>query len=270
MKKHILNFLKIFGFIITFSVIGAILYILKILVFDKENTMSRNIAETFHPLISVIIVTVLFNKIIDKNKYNINVSNKIENIIFGLLFGIGWIGMSILILFLNGNILFDEIQYIQNIHLWMILALISAISNIYLTLGYTFSLLKNEYNTITAIIITTMITIMLNWSRSDGGIIAILNIATMNIFMSLLLVYKNIISSIIAFAVWNIIGFLLGIIEYGNFPVLINSTIAGNEIITGGKYKLEGSIISLLVTILGIISISFIMEKDKENKSNFA
>jgi hypothetical protein len=252
------------------------------------------------------MVNLLFGKIIDKNKYRINIFTKTieSNIrvvrklqflnkfpikmavfqdfrtfsprpktarlvrqptglsnksIFWILFYIGWIGIPILILFLGGNLKWGEFQYIPKLYLWIISSAISSIAFQYLILGYIFHLIRNEYNEIIAIVITISFSLLFIKDSLGAGMIYTLNIVTMSVLLSLLLIYTNLMIPIIAFALWNITGFLLDLIVYSNYPAIVNSSISGNEIITGGIKKLEGSIIVLFVNIAAILLILYFM-----------
>jgi hypothetical protein len=57
----------------------------------------------------------------------------------------------------------------------------------------------------------------------------------------------------------------------GDNPILINCTILGNNIISGGTYKLEGSILVLLINVINIIVLMILIKNTKDkNKSNCA
>jgi hypothetical protein len=113
---------------------------------------------------------------------------------------------------------------------------------------------KKEYNSLTATIITTLLFTLLHGGAFNAGIIAVINVITMSVFMSLLLVYTNtLIAPIMVHGIWNIIGSLMGYVSLAeDYPVLINSIIIGNKTITGGEYKLEGSVIVLILNITAV------------------
>jgi membrane protease YdiL (CAAX protease family) len=212
----------------------------------------------------------LFHNIICKNKFQkIDLNKLIKNSVLGIFLGIGWIGIPILILLLIGKFQWGEINYIPYLYLWIISAFLNVIMQEYLVRGFIFNLLQKKYSVIIAVIVTTIIFTLFHGGAFEVGIIAVFNVLTMSVFVSLLLIYTtNLLSSIIVHAIWNIIGFLLGNVALADdYPVLINCIINGNKIISGGIYKLEGSIIVLFVNIILIILLLFLI-KNKENINN--
>jgi len=266
MKKHIVIVLKILLFFILWAVIMIPIGSIEII---KGNQALQRFFWELIPLLSVIIITILFNIIVEKNKFQNIIFNKtLKNSAFGILFGIGWIGIPILILAIIGVLQWGEINYISYLFVWIISALFNVIMQEYLVRGYIFNSLKKEYNVIIAIIITTIIFTLFHGGAFEAGIIAVLNVLTMSVFVSLLLIYTtNLLAPIIVHAIWNIIGFLFGfVILADDYPVLMNCTINGNNIISGGIYKLEGSIIVLFINIILILLLLLLIKKNINNK----
>lgn len=270
MKNHLFVLLKSVGF---FTLWGVLLFITNELDFIKESAFLRLWLEVL-PLFFVIMTTLFFVKIIEKNTINMGLFDTImKNGLLGLIFGICWIGIPIFLLFVFGTIKFSGINSIPYLWIWILSALINVIMQEYLVRGYLFSLIKKEYNILAATIITTLLFTLLHGGAFDAGIIAVINVITMSVFMSLLLVYTNtLIAPIMAHGIWNIVGSLMGYISLADdYPVLINSIIIGNQIITGGEYKLEGSVIILILNIINIIILIWLIKKKKKKiwgKSN--
>jgi membrane protease YdiL (CAAX protease family) len=193
----------------------------------------------------------------------------IRNCVIGILFGITWIGITISIAFLVGSFHWGNINYIPYLWTWIISILLNVMMQEYLVRGYLFRLLKIEYNTMVSIIITTVIFTLLHGGAFEAGIIAVLNVITMSIFISLLLVYTdNLLVPIITHSLWNIIGSLLGCVSLADdYPILVNCTLTGNEIISGGKYKLEGSIIVLIINMINIVLLIIFINNRKKGKN---
>ena len=191
------------------------------------------------PLVSVIISTILFYNIIDKNKFQkMGLNKSIKNSVLGLLFGICWIGIPIFVLLFIDKFQFGEINYIPYLFIWILSALLNVIMQEYLVRGYIFNLLQKEYNVIVTVIVTTAIFTLFHGGAFEAGIIAVLNVLTMSIFVSLLLIYTtNLLAPIIVHAIWNITSSLMGCVTLADdYPVLVNCIIKGNNIISGGEY----------------------------------
>jgi membrane protease YdiL (CAAX protease family) len=273
MKKHLFVFGKSICFLALWASIISLLVIPTIHEppFIKKEAVFLRFWWELLPLLAVIIVTVVFIKFFTKNKYLYkgDFNRIIKNLITGIIFGITWIGITIIIAFLAGSFHWGNFNHIPYLFIWIISIFINAAMQEYLVRGYLFKLLKIEYSTIVAVIATTVLFTLLHGGAFEAGIITVLNIITMSVFMSLLLLYtNNLITSIIAHGLWNIIGALLGCISLASdYPILVNCTLTGNEIISGGKYKLEGSIIVLVINMINIVLLIVFMAKNKKSQS---
>ncbi|GIN93226.1 hypothetical protein J22TS1_42770 [Siminovitchia terrae] len=90
-----------------------------------------------------------------------------------------------------------------------------------------------------------------------------LNVVSMSIVVTLLLEFTGtIVAPIIAHFIWYTIGEIIlgGVSLASDYPTLLKSTFQGNPLISGGIYKIEGSIIVLLVNLI-LITYLFIMNK---------
>jgi membrane protease YdiL (CAAX protease family) len=236
------------------------------IVFIKNNPAVFRFILELGPCLAVIIPTILFIKIIDKNKIVIGTYKNVgKDIIIGLVTGIIWICLPVGILYFMGILHFEKYEKVTYSALWIISAIINIIMQEYLVRGYLFSLIKTNYNTIAASIVTTIIFVLMHGITDP---ISMLNVLTMSIFVTLLLVYTgNLIATILAHGIWNIIGSLLGCVALGSdYPVLINSTLAGNILLTGGEHKMEGTIIVFAINCIGIIIVWLMIYKRTHNR----
>ena len=266
MKKYLSVFIKISGFFALWILLVALQSIPAVSepAFTVGNTPIRRFWRELLPLISVAIVTFIFIRIVEKDSLKIKLLNETgKNSALGVLTGIEWIGIPVLILYAAGFFHFGAVDNIPYLYVWIVSALLNVIMQEYLVRGYIFELLKREYNLTASIIVTTAIFTLFHGGAFEAGIIAVLNVITMSVFMSLLLVHtKSLLAPIIAHAVWNITGSLLGCVSLASdYPVLINSTITGGKIISGGTYKLEGSVFVLLANMVNITALSVLIRK---------
>ena len=270
MKKHLIIIAKIFSFFV-FWILGLIVYEIPSIgdpVFTKNNEAIRRFWWELLPLISVLFVTMFFVKIIEKNKIKICLLNNIvKNVLFGIIVGVIWFSIPIIILCIMGNLQFGIINNIPYLFVWIISVLLNVFMQNILVRGYIFELLRKDYNLLTSIMVTTLIFTLFHGGAFEAGLIAVLNVFTMSIFMSLILIYsKSLLVPIIVHGFWNIVGSLLGCVSLADdYPILINTTIAGNKIISGGIYKLEGSIFVLIMNLLFIIVLIILLNRKKSN-----
>ncbi len=149
--------------------------------------------------------------------------------------------------------------------MWFISVILNAVMQEFLVRGYLFSLFKEAFNAAAAVIITTILFSAMHGSAFEAGIIAVLNVLTTSVFASLLLLYTgSLLAPVIVHILWNGIGGLvLGVVSLdGDYPSLWNSVMSGNDLISGGHHKFDGSIIVLLVNVLLIAFMSFRIKKN--------
>ena len=136
----------------------------------------------------------------------------------------------------------------------------------YLVRGYLFALFREKYNTITAVIITTVLFTAMHGGAFEAGVVAVLNVVTMSVFVSLLLIYtESIITPIIVHFIWNSIGRLIfGVVSMADdYPNLWDSNLSGNNLISGGVFKIEGSIVVFAINIILIAIMLYLLKKRK-------
>lgn len=223
------------------------------------------------PLIFAIILTFIFIKFIDKDKFQIKISILSSKNIIAIVIGLCWIFIPIFILRLLGYLEFNGKNTVTQLPIWIIAMLINVIMQELLVRGYIFNLFKESYSSIVAVIVTTLLFLALHGGAFEEGIIAILNIITMSIFMSLLLIYTdNLLVPIIVHFIWNCVGSIgVGLISVAeDYPVLWNFSITGRKLISGGLMKLEGSIVVTAINFILVIIICFV-KRHRDNSLIF-
>jgi membrane protease YdiL (CAAX protease family) len=233
--------------------------------FIRENGAFLRLWWELLPFLGIALATFIFIVIIEKNSVKVSILTDFgKNSLYGLVLGIVWLGFVILILFLTGHYRPGNINYVPYFNIWLISVFINVVMQEYLVRGYLFSLFNKEYNLIIAIAVTTVLFTLMHGGAFESGIIAVLNVVTMSVFVSLLLVFtRSLLAPIIAHFIWNSIGCLvLGVVSLADdYPNLISPIMTGNNIITGRNTKIEGSIIVLIVNIFLIAFLLFGLRK---------
>ena len=136
-----------------------------------------------------------------------------------------------------------------------------------------YSLIKQKYNTITAVIVTTAIFTALHGGAFESGIIPVLNVLTTSLLLTSAFEFTgSLITPIIMHGVWNAVGALVlgGVSLADDYPNLFITSFTGNEIISGGACKIEGSIFVLIINIILIgIFILFRRKNELDNKAQY-
>lgn len=98
--------------------------------------------------------------------------------------------------------------------------------------------------------------------------IAVLNVLTMSLFMTVLLEWtKSLWAPIMAHFMWNAIGALVlnGVSLAEDYPHLFITVFVGNDIFSGVQCKLEGSIVVLVINIFFVTYILHLWRR-KQNR----
>ena len=220
------------------------------------------------PLLSIIVLTLIF-LLIDKRKTQLHLTGKlVNNIILGCVTGSVWIGISVGILSIIGVVHIDGRNQISMLWLWMVSAFLNTVMQEMLVRGYLYQMLKSNYNTVAAVIVSTGLFTFAHGGAFEAGILPVLNVITMSLFVTAVLEYTDsLIAPIVIHFLWNGVGAIIlgGVSLAEDYPHLFNMVISGNPILSGGSCKIEGSIIVLLMNL--ILMIGFIIAKKEKNRN---
>jgi membrane protease YdiL (CAAX protease family) len=264
MKKHITTAIKVIAFFVLWgaivSIIMGITPIAEPVFLSGNNALLRLWWEII-PLLCVLLITIVFVLVVEKKKVCVPLlKNPLKDTALGLILGFVWLAGVILPLFLLGNLTLGEKHTVSYLWIWFISALLNAAMQEYLIRGYLLVLLKDKYNIFVAVIITTIIFTAMHGGAFEAGAIAVFNVISMSVFVSLLLVYtKSLLAAILVHFIWNGVGCMIfGIVSLaGDYPSLWNGVLSGDSFISGGAAKLEGSIVVSIVNLLLIIFMGY-------------
>ncbi|CEE00572.1 hypothetical protein BT1A1_0720 [Caldibacillus thermoamylovorans] len=223
----------------------------------------------FAPFAILILFSVIFISLIEKGKIKIPVASRFfKNSIIGVLIGVLWLGSVVAVLFLTKTMNIQDQNNIDYIWLWIVASLLNVVMQELLVRGYLYQLWKQNYNVIVATVLTTILFAAMHGGAFEAGIIPVLNVVSMSVFVTLLLEYTGtIVAPIIAHFIWNTIGAIIfgGVSLASDYPHLLNSTFQGNSFISGGSFKIEGSIIVLVVNLLLITTLFILIKRPDSN-----
>ena len=209
-------------------------------------------------------ISVIFYFIERKNITIVPMHQSFKSIVLGIWAGSLWLGVVILTLFATNTISFLGKNSISYLAIWAISCFLNVIMQEVLVRGYIYQLLKRNYSIFVSAIVTTTLFLFCHGGAIEAGIIPILNIVTMSIFMTLALEYtQSIITPIIIHFVWNFIGGIIlgGVSLTDDYPSVFRLAYHGNELLTGGVCKIEGSIVVLIVNIIFIVLFYYLLKK---------
>jgi membrane protease YdiL (CAAX protease family) len=271
MKKHLLTTAKAIGFILVWvALISLMVPIAKSGFLQDSAALSRLLWE-FLPLAGVLLVTFIFVRVVEKNKIQIPIlKNPLNNVVLGLALGIVWIFGSVGTLYLLGNFRLGAKNEVSYLAIWFLAVLLNATMQEYLVRGYLFSLLREKHNTALAIAATTILFTAMHGGAFGAGTTLVLNVITMSVFVSLLLVYTgSLLAPIIVHFIWNGVGRLVfGAVSLADdYPSAWAPLLTGHRLLSGGAAKIEGSVVVLAANLILIAFMLFLIRKQRKGRA---
>ena len=224
----------------------------------QENHALLRLWQEAVPLLAVLAATWLFAGKIGGEAGFPPLAGKdwVKSLLFGALVGAGWLITSTLLLVLMGWLQLEGTNHVSALAIWFSALAINVIMQEYLVRGYLFLIIKERHSMLAAVIITTILFTLMHGLQ--GGVLGVANVVAASLVFTLLLVRTgSLLAPIVAHIVWNGVGgVLLGVISLGGvYPSLLAVSQHGNDIVAGGEAMLEGSIITLLVSITVILGL---------------
>ena len=168
----------------------------------------------------------------------------------------------------NRVIHIDGENQISMLWLWLFSAFINSVMQEVLVRGYLYQMIKNNYNIVVAVLISTGLFTFAHGGAFEAGILPVLNVITMSLFVTAVLEYtESLVAPIVIYFLWNGVGAIIlgGVSLAEDYPHLFNMVISGNSILSGGSCKIEGSIVVLVMNFTLIFG--FVMAKKKRDKN---
>ncbi|SDC03851.1 CPBP family intramembrane glutamic endopeptidase [Williamwhitmania taraxaci] len=232
---------------------------------NNVSTQDRAIIQLITGILQLLgsaVVIYLFLKYIDKAPFKtlgFSSKGKARHLIAGLLLGTGLISIGILVLMAAGMITLT----VTNPNLvWifasMILFVIVAVNEEAMTRGYLLRVLMESGNKYWALIISALIFALLHGLNPNISLTALINLFLAGVLLGVYYIhYKNLWFSIGLHFTWN---FFQGPIWGSNVSgttgeSLFSQQLSGNELITGGAFGFEASLMCTILVVLAIIAV---------------
>ncbi len=256
-------------FIVTFLFITGFLQYIGIYALKIESTISdartieQQVIISFIGLIGAIITVYVFTKFLEKETFsNIGLSfkHRLKDIKIGTIIGFLFIAGGYLILLFLNQIVFKKIELnVKELFLSFFLFAIIAIGEEIVFRGYILrSLLKLHGRKISLVISAVLFSVM-HVLNPNMGWITFINLFLAGIVLGLPYVLtKNLWLSIALHFSWNFFQSFFGFNVSGqNSFSVINTDIVKNNILNGGEFGFEGSILCIFAQIIIIAFINY-------------
>lgn len=261
MRKLLVTTLKTIAFFIGWALLTGVIPLANI----ESPVLWRFNAELI-PLLCVTGISLIF-WIIEKRRICIySISNPIQNSVIGIITGIVWLGSATGILMISGAMQVKGYNTIPMLWLWLLTVLINTIMQELLVRGYLYQMIKLNYNVVTATIVSTALFTFMHSGAFEAGIIPVMNVLTMSLLMTVILEYTgSLLTPIIIHFLWNGVGAVIlgGVSLAEDYPHLLTTSFKGNSLVSGGVYKIEGSIVVLFLNITLMTGFLLMLHKKR-------
>lgn len=191
----------------------------------------------------------------------------LKNAMIGFAAGVLWLGIATGVLLLTGTMHITGYQQVPLLGLWILSTLLNTVMQELLIRGYLYQLIKRQYSTVAAAIVTTALFTFLHGGALEAGMVPTFNVVTMSLLMVLVLEYtQSLLAPMVMHFLWNCIGGILlgGVSLAEDYPQLCQTEFTGSVLLSGGASKMEGSIVVLLLNLLLIAGFAALLKKRKQ------
>ena len=222
--------------------------------------------------ITALLLVFIFRKFIDRRTvYSLgwNFSDNKLNAFVGLFAGIASVGAGTLILAAMKNLRFTG---------WMVegedliislgIMILVAVAEELMFRGYILSNLMQSTNKYIALLVSAILFGVAHLSNPNFNWLTFVNIFLAGLFLGINYIYtQNLWYAILLHFAWNFFqGPVLGYEVSGlNFQSLLQQELNGNEMITGGKFGFEGSIVATVMMIIFTLIMGIVYRRKSLN-----
>jgi membrane protease YdiL (CAAX protease family) len=243
--------------------------------FDKGFSMSNLKTEQLliiqlFSFAALIIIVYIFRKSIDRKSIQsmgFAIKNRFSDIVAGFLFALFIIGGGTLILSLTGLIEIVDVQMNQRELLFgFLLLLLVAFGEEILVRGYILNNLLTNTNKYWALLFSAAIFALLHSLNFNLSLFGMINLLLAGIILGATYIYtQNLWFPISLHLFWNFLqGPVFGYPVSGmKIKSITTLKLSGSELLNGGSFGFEGSILCTILTIIGIGMILYYYNRKK-------
>ena len=248
LKRIVITFIECICFFLGWAILSSVLPLS-----NSDNPALWRLWAEITPLLSIIAFTFIF-WIAEKKAIKLHLfDNPVKGVLIGIITGILWLGIPIVIMKLMKVIEFSGKNDIPLFFIWILAAFLNVIMQELLVRGWLYQVLKQKYNIAVSAIVTSALFTLLHGGAFEAGMVPVVNVLTMSLLMTVILEYSgSLIAPTIMHFMWNGIGALVlgGVSLADDYPHLLNMIFSGSKLLSGGECKIEGSIVVLVVNVM--------------------
>jgi len=237
-----------------------------------ETTIQHLIISIFD-LIGTFLIIWIFVKFADKDKFinlGFNIKNRYKDLYFGVFLGFISMFLGYMALIYNNEINYLTVKYnIKEIILSAFLFLIVAVVEETLFRGYILKNLMISFNKYIALMISSLLFAIAHGANPNMSLFSFFDLFLAGIFLGISYIYtKNLWFPIALHFSWNLFQTFFGFNVSGqDMYSIIEFEIQENNLLNGGDFGFEGSILSTIFQIIFIFIIWFYYNKKEKTET---
>jgi uncharacterized protein len=219
-------------------------------------------------LMASLLAVFLFRKLVDRKTFaslGFKQQGYGSDAMSGFFLALVLLGSGSLILFASGHLQWVDIDFDEkNLFISAGILLMVAFSEEIVFRGYMLSNLMESFNKWIALLVSALLFAAMHFMNDSYNFFAFINVLLAGILLGLNYIYtKNLWFAISFHFAWNFFeGPVLGYKVSGlSLPSILQPEIHGDEMITGGNFGFEGSVIGIALLLIAIFIVYFVYEK---------
>ena len=238
--------------------------------FIKDIGLPANITIAFFGFMGMLVMAWIFRRFIDGKTFNslgFKFSEYKKDFLIGLLFGFVLIASGFVILLILGNLSISDTNF--NIPLlfgYVFLFTIGSLNEEIMIRGYILTNFCDSMNKYIALIVSSLLFAIMHLANANVTVLSFVNIFLAGTLLGIYYIHKrNLWFPISLHFSWNFFqGPIFGFEVSGvDITGVIIQDIQGPDLITGGTFGFEGSIIATLLMVISIVLLHYRYQEEK-------
>lgn len=236
---------------------------------DFQKTSEQDLIMSFFSLIGILLLIWVFMKYLDKEKFThlgFDTKNRLYEFIIGIVIGAFIMAIAYSLLLFLGEINFQSVNFdFKEIILSILIFTTVSVMEEVLFRGYILKNLMISFNKYIALIVSSILFSLVHGFNPNIDLFSLTNIFFAGILLGISYIHtKNLWFPIALHLSWNLFQTIFGFNVSGQKSYsLIQFSIPENNMINGGEFGFEGSILSLIAMIVAIVGIEIYYRRQK-------
>jgi len=234
-----------------------------------EKTSEQHLIMSFFSILGTLLVIWIFMKFVDKERFvkvGFGTKNRLNDFLLGIIIGALIMSGAYLLLLILGEIFFQKINFdFKEILFSILLFTIVAVEEEVLFRGYILKNLMVSFNKYVALLVSSILFSLIHGFNPNIDLLGFTNIFLAGIFLGISYIHtKNLWFPIALHLSWNLFQTIFGFNVSGqNTYSLIEFEIMESNLLNGGLFGFEGSVLSIVAMLLVIIGIEIYYRRKK-------